>query len=271
MLRLKEYRGRIKRTLQIMLIKDQHQQWMDQIQQTPALVRRVAHDPQLAYRHLKTYLDTSLKTRRKLEIVSYTMQRMHDHLGEKRFEAVLEKNGILLAELPLKDDGVLTLTLIRSLFPREGEMALQLTHPEWGVLYMMSFSLAPPATLLIGGVQGPVEMGLVKHSAKQMHGLRPQNLLVSAVQACARALNIQEIRGISDRSHPRRKRLKSSYDRLWEECGGRKNGGWFTLDIHEPERDIAEVKSQRRSAFRRREALRTEMIDAITGALATTH
>lgn len=231
-------------------------------------MRRVAQDPQLEYRHLKTYLDTGLKTRRKLDIVSYTMQRMHDHLGEKRFEAVLEDNGIPLAELPLKDDGVLQLTLVRSLFPREGEMALQLTHAEWGTLYMMSFSLAPSATLLIGGMQGPAEMGLVKHSAKQLHGLRPQNLLVSAIQAFARVVGIREIQGISDRAHPRRKRLKSSYDQLWETCGGRKCGGWFTLDIHEPARDIAEVKSQRRSAFRRREALRAEMISSITTALA---
>lgn len=251
-----------------MWIKDRHQQWLDQIQHHPTLTRLAEQDSQLNYRHLKTYLDTGFSARRKLDAVSYTMRTLHAHLGDARFDAVMLGDGITLAELPLKDGGTVSLTLVRSTFPREGEIALQLTHPEWGQLYMMSFSLGTPATLLIGGMQGTSEMGLVKLSAKQLHGLRPQNLMVSAVTACARALDMTAVEGISDRAHPRRKRLKSSYDRLWKECAGVKKGHWFSLSLEEPERDIATVKSQHRSAFRRREALRADMIASIETALS---
>ena len=158
----------------------------------------------------------------------------------------------------------------RATFPREGEIGLFMETDEEGIIYQLSFSLAPPATLLIGGLQGPrPEQGdIIKRYNKALHGLRPQNVMVSAMYACAQAFDIKEVKGIAEAAHPRRKRLKSSYDRFWAENGGEAaTGGWFTLPPAEPERDIQQVKSQRRAAFRRREALRESMARQIVTAL----
>lgn len=92
--------------------------------------------------------------------------------------------------------------------------------------------------------------------------------MVSAMYACAHAFAIDSVKGITETAHPRRKRLKSSYDRFWAENGGEAiEGGWFQLPPAEPERDVQQVKSQRRAAFRRREALREDMARQIVTAL----
>ncbi len=108
----------------------------------------------------------------------------------------------------------------------------------------------------------------VRLITKQMHGMRPKNLLMSAVYAVATFFHVKSILGVSNQCHIKSQHLKSSYDTFWLECNGTQTAdGWFQLPIQEPVRDIESVKSQRRAEFRRREALRDAMTQEIIMSL----
>ena len=267
----KQWKHRLKCAFLSARMGQPQQEWQRALAENPQFGLIAAGDEQFSYRHFKAYLNRHLNAAQKLAIVHHTAQRLCDALSADRFDTIFTGAGLLLATLPFKDgDGEARVIMRRATFPREGEVALFMETDEEGIIYQLSFSLAPPATLLIGGLQGPrPEQGdIIKRYNKALHGLRPQNVMVSAMYACALALSVDNVMGIMEAAHPRRKRLRSSYDHFWVENGGKEaEGGWFKLLPSEPERDVQQVKSQRRAAFRRREALREDMARQIVTAL----
>ncbi|WP_414500487.1 MULTISPECIES: DUF535 family protein [unclassified Zymobacter] len=267
----KQWKHRLKCAFLSARIGQPQQDWLRALADNPQFGTLAAGDEQFSYRHFKAYLNRHLTAAQKLSIVHHTAQRLCDVLSKDRFDTIFTGKGLLLATLPFKDgEGEARVIMRRATFPREGEIGLFMETDEEGVIYQLNFSLAPPATLLIGGLQGPrPEQGdIIKRYNKALHGLRPQNVMVSAMYACALVFEADGVKGITETAHPRRKRLKSSYDRFWAENGGEEiKGGWFQLPPAEPERDIQQVKSQRRAAFRRREALREDMARQIVTAL----
>lgn len=268
----KQWKHRLKCAFLSARIGQPQRDWQQALASHPQFGLLDAGDEQFSYRHFKAYLNRHLNAAQKLAIVHHTAQRLCDVLSADRFNTIFTtETGLQLATLPFKDgDGEARVIMRRATFPREGEVGLFMETDEEGIIYQLNFSLAPPATLLIGGLQGPrPEQGdIIKRYNKALHGLRPQNVMVSAMYACARVFAADTVKGIAETAHPRRKRLKSSYDRFWAENGGETSqGGWFLLPSEEPERDIQQVKSQRRAAFRRREALREDMARQIVTAL----
>ena len=66
-------------------------------------------------------------------------------------------------------------------------------------------------------------------------------------------------------------KIKADYDSFWLENDGLAHAdGFYDLPPHEPLRDIQEVDSKHRSAFRKREALREEATRLLWQALAET-
>lgn len=267
----KRWKHRLKYAFLSARIGQPQQDWQQALADNPRFGMMAASDEQFSYRHFKAYLNRHMSAAQKLSVVHHTVQQLCDVLSDDRFKTIFAGEGLLLATLPFKDgEGEARVVMRRSTFPREGEVGLFMETDEEGIIYQLSFSLAPPATLLIGGLQGPrPDQGdIIKRYNKALHGLRPQNVMVSAMYACALVFHVKEVKGIAKDAHPRRKRLKSSYDHFWvENSGEATKEGWFQLPSAEPERDIQLVKSQRRAAFRRREALREDMARQIVTAL----
>lgn len=76
---------------------------------------------------------------------------------------------------------------------------------------------------------------------------------------------------MSNAAHPlrnARRRFVADYDAFWQEQQGwTSGGGWYELPLQPERRSEAEVPSQHRSAFRRREALRAEAQRLLAEAL----
>jgi uncharacterized protein VirK/YbjX len=187
-------------------------------------------------------------------------------------EALLDHHRIALCDIALKSGGALHLSLEPSEFGREGEMGLYLRTSDGERMYSLSFSLAPGLRMLIGGLQGPrptVEAGTVKLLGKEMFGLRPKSLLLTALYTLGELMGCRQLLGVADAAHVGAGKLKSSYDLFWREAQGTPcERWWFLLPSSEPTRDIAEIKSQRRSEFRRREALRETLVQGIRASWA---
>ncbi|MDR2989057.1 MAG: VirK/YbjX family protein, partial [Providencia alcalifaciens] len=182
-----------------------------------------------------------------------------------------KRDGLTVANIELKSGDFAQLKMIYSQYPREGDLSIHLLNETGDEIYLMSFSFGEQGQLYVCSLQGPsTEQSVeqVKSITKQMHAMRPKNLLMSAIYAVAAYFQIKSILGISNNSHIKSQHLKSSYDTFWEECGGVLNAeGWYQLPLQEPMRDIESVKSQRRSEFRKREALREAMSQNIIESL----
>lgn len=241
--------------------------------------RRVAGDPRLcqqyrrqaapAQRHRKSYLCRHWGTRMRLLVLSEHYSRL-DGLPPAWRDQLLAHRPVPLCTLPLKGGDALQLHLEPSEFGKEGEVGLYLRAADGERLYSLSFSFASAGRLLVGGLQGPrpsIEDGIVKTVGKEMFGLRPKNLLLSALYVISQQMGCRQLLGVTDQAHVCADRLKSSYDQFWQEVQGVvQDRCWYRLPDAEPVRDIAEIKSQRRSEFRRREALREQMAQEIRAA-----
>ncbi|WP_199016431.1 DUF535 family protein [Shimwellia pseudoproteus] len=218
--------------------------------------------PPFSERPFNKYLKRGASGRMKLRFASGMLDFMELSFTHDGLDLIYsgEREGMLLADIELKSGETARLKLMRSRFPREGDLGLYLFDAADALVYAITFSIVGKGQLLISGVQGPgPEHGaeMVKEMTKQMHGLRPKNLLLSAVYVIARQYNLSAIKGITDQTHIKSQHLRSSYNAFWEESGGQPDHcGWFDLPDSEPQRDVETVKSQHRSAFRKREALR---------------
>ncbi|MCP8464679.1 VirK/YbjX family protein [Pseudomonas sp. ZM23] len=256
-------RNAVQKVLAMAIAPRLHWQWSRQRRLQPVL--GISYKGQLisARRHRKTYLCRHWGIARRLRALYEHYARLRQ-LPTAWSGRLFAHQCIALCEVELKSGERLSLSLEPSEFAREGEIGLFLRDAGGERLYSLSFCLGAQH-IMIGGLQGPrpsVEAGTVKWLGKEMHGLRPKNLLISALYELARCMGGLRIMGIADAAHSCSDKLRSSYDTFWQELQGVPcERHWYRLPEREQERDIAEVKSQRRSEFRRREALR----EAVTG------
>ncbi|MGO1238468.1 MAG: VirK/YbjX family protein [Hafnia alvei] len=221
-------------------------------------------------RPVNKYLNRKWSGKQKLRTAMKTLDVIEHAFSRKALEILYsaDNDGIVLADIELKSGDIAQLKLMRSRFTREGDLGLYLFNENQEDVYGLTFSFGPKGELYLSGLQGPnTENGaeIVKSMTKLMHGMRPKNLLISALYALAQHFHISTIAGVANKAHIKSQHLKSSYDNFWLECGGELNRqGWYCLPKSEPERDIETVKSQHRSAFRKREALREGVTDAVS-------
>lgn len=104
-----------------------------------------------------------------------------------------------------------------------------------------------------------------------MERTKPSHLLFNVLQSLAHTWQLQTIVGVSDSAHAYAgyaqtlaKRVKTNYDQVWEELGGVKDqqGMHWILPSTWVAKDVSEVESKKRAAYRRRNALRQAFLDA---------
>ncbi|MBB4862523.1 uncharacterized protein VirK/YbjX [Pseudomonas nitritireducens] len=265
---LRSLRNSIQKVVALATAPHLHWQWARQRQRHPLLDVSYKGQTISARRHRKTYLCRHWNIARRLRALHEHYQRL-EQLPPAWAERLFGLRSIALCDVELKGGGQLHLSLEPSEFAKEGELGVFLRDALGERLYSLSFCLGKDC-ILIGGLQGPrpsVAEGTVKWLGKEMHGLRPKNLLISALYELSRCLGGASILGISDAAHSCSDKLRSSYDSFWLELHGVPyEHCWYRLPELEAERDIAEVKSQRRSEFRRREALRDHAVAEIRRA-----
>ena len=161
---------------------------------------------------------------------------------------------------------------------REGELMVTL-HIN-GTLLMRSSVSVLPATLLglsgtgnamfVGGFQGVSNTkDLIKQATHALERTKPGFILLNALQAMAQAWGLVGIVGVADKQHAYAsyfslsKRISMSYDELWQQLGASEKtaqGQWLLPLVWEP-RPEHEVESKKRSALKRRNAMRLHFIE----------
>ena len=235
-------------------------------------------DPRLLERHLHRFVNAQWSRRERLRVLLAHYRFALAALPAPLFDAIYVEGGVPLGTLALKDGRELVLSLRPSIDKGcEGELGIQLEEIGGRTLYRIVCTVLDDGrALAIGCLQGPGgedARELVRDLTRQMHGLRPKQLMLALACAFARHAGIERVLGIANRSHPlqrrRAGRFQADYDAFWAEQQGVEQDmdGWFVLPVQPARKSEADVPSHHRAAFRRREALRVAAESVLTAAL----
>lgn len=190
----------------------------------------------------------------------------------------------------LREPLILNLTYAKHM-QQEGELTLSIGRPDsvymhaehqWiaSLTFVVQYGAAG-WEILIGGVQGGhagKSKEDIKFATHVFHGLRPKHFLVYILREVAAAWGVSRIYAISDAAHcfMRRRyrdrvyKMKSSYDALWRDVGGRLAAhGFYLIPAGNPQRLIQTVPSRKRAQYLRRFAMLDSIKSEIHAKLAT--
>lgn len=234
-------------------------------------------DPRLLERHLHRFVNERWHRRDRLRALHSHYRFALSRLPAPLFDAVYVEGGVPLGLLALKDGRELVLSLRPPIHKGcEGELRILLEEPGGRTLYSIALTVIDDGrAVVIGCLQGPSGTDAreaVRDLTRQMHGLRPKQLMLFLACALARHFGIGRVLGIANAAHPLSRRrgglFQADYDAFWVEQQGvaEAESGWFSLPVDPPRKHEADVPSHHRSAFRRREGLRLAAEALLIGA-----
>lgn len=243
-------------------------------------------DPSIYLKCTRSYLWNGQSGGKRLEAQLAFYEWLLSRYDRPQIEQFYQSNLANICAFPVKDQMIEVQMRPARGLGREGELALFLSL-DGQVLMKASFSVLPMHLLgltgnghamFIGAFQGEKKsLELFKEATQLMERTKPAHLMFNALQALAQTWNLQAILGVSDCLHAYAgytttlaKRVKANYDSVWEELGGEKtaqNKHWV-LPLTWVPRPESEIESKKRSAYRRRNALRQSFLQACTHTTA---
>lgn len=224
------------------------------------------------------YLSKKFTGSQKLDFLTHHYQFLEESFPFPTIEQIASRDGYTLCNVDLQETGILSLQLRYSSFEKEGDLSITLVDLQTrehicSVTFSVTRWTPENRELLIGGIQGhrfANEKARTIEITRGMFGLRPKALLVFAVQQFAQRWTIQRIRAVSNdlhiyRSLRKRREIAADYDLFWSECGGQKDAsGMFDLPLSPVLKNIAELKPNKRSVYRKRYAMFDQLAEEIS-------
>ncbi len=257
--------------------------WFE-ILKSPDFILIAKHRPRLYFKPLRVYMSIRWTAERKMKVILDTYRFIMSN-GETFKKAITCSTGIEIARWQLNNDIECFLKLgYHEMHRKEGELVLFFECDQLGgtlATIAFSFEEMTPGNWVsrIACIQGHKINGLdvTKQVQKLLQGLRPKSFMVFAVQELSRKLGFAAIYGAGDSIHPYRRQrtiyipglhaIQFDYDAFWDECGGQLNtDGWYELPLMPNQKDIQEIKTNKRSLYLRR----YHMLDEISFKIADT-
>ncbi len=208
-------------------------------------------------------------------------------LQEKGLENTILNGHLIAAEITLDEQhhGILKLEYSDQ-FRKEGELALTLESEQCGGrIASVAFSFVKNEqnqwTCLLGCVQAHVSKENFKLSQKLLHGMRPNAFMICSLQELLKNLSCQYFLGVGDKIQAHRKKhfihierfhkINFDYDNFYNEIGGKDLGNdWYEIPISPERKSLQNIKSKKRSLYRKRYELLDSVAEKIAKALKPT-
>jgi hypothetical protein len=229
----------------------------------------------------RPYIYAAMKIDEKMEFLrehyEFTRANWSDELIRKVY---VERRFELSSTKPHAEyDGFVKFVLSREpTFANEGEIFIGLVDKSDSMVFSMNFNFtlrADEAGIVIACMKGHAGVeakDVVRDITKDMHGLRPHHALLFAIQKIGEFYNAKSIKAIATEAHVYNAsgqggRIKTDYNGFWEEAGGvRFDGNFYSLPLIEERKSMDEIKSNKRSMYRKR----FEMMDEMAWQIITT-
>jgi uncharacterized protein VirK/YbjX len=253
--------------------------WMELLNSHPAFSDYLRTYPKFLYKVYRPYNSHALGPQQRLEAIRAHYQFVFRRgLGQTIARASL--GPVVLAETAGKSGLAYRIELRTvNMFDREGELALQLTQ-DGKAIYTVAFTLAPrdgvPA-MNLGCLQGGKTEDAreaIRIATRDLHGIRPKQLMVSLVQQLGYDYGCERVVMVSNRNRViykaiRHGRVLADYDQLWEELGARlRADGDYEMDcapLAAP--SLEQIVSKKRSEAKKRYELVRAMAESVSVSL----
>ncbi|MBN2616565.1 MAG: DUF535 family protein [Bacteroidales bacterium] len=241
--------------------------------------------PRIYIKPFRVYLSTRWNPKRKQKVIldSY---RFLETKGDLFQQFLSHPQGITVARFTIDTATECVLKLeYDDRFRKEGEFVLTLESEQLGgKIVSVSFAVEENSKghwyCYIGCVQGhpdPQAWEHFKFIQKAMFGLRPNSFVVNVLQDLIRQLGCETIYCTGDSIQANRKKhaihlpgihdISFNYNKFWLEMEAEDVGsGWFRLPLIPARKEMSEIKSQKRSMYRKRYAL----LDGISQKISET-
>ncbi|MBV7537187.1 VirK/YbjX family protein [Duganella sp. sic0402] len=254
--------------------------WLELLNSHPMFAELVKARPRLIYKIYRPYLSNTMCAHGRLALLRAHYRHIFRHgMGPLTVQAA--RAAVVLARIDGKS-GLPYHLQLRAIDPmeREGELVLQLMQGDELVTSCAFAFLEDEGggmLLGVGCMQGPKgERGLqlIKDATRELHGMRPKNMMIKLLGQIAHDQGCEGLRlvGNANRavcSATRQGKVHADYDALWLELGARKRAdGNFQLPsepICEP--DLSLIVSKKRSEARKRHELLCELAQAVAVSL----
>jgi uncharacterized protein VirK/YbjX len=273
--RLPLLRERIKIRVRALLHPLQTPAWLRLLNSHPAFSDYVRNCPRFLYKVYRPYSSHALAPEERLAAI----QAHYDFVFRRGLGQTLARASqgpVVLAACEGKSGLPYEIQLRTvNMFDREGELVLQLAQ-DGKVIYTVAFTVAPRAgrpALSIGCVQGGKledAREAIRLGTRDLHGLRPKQLMVSLVRQLGFEYGCERMHLVSNRNRViykaiRHGRVLADYDLLWEELGAVKNAsGDYELDcapLAAP--DLESIPSKKRSEARKRHEMLSGLAEGV--------
>lgn len=256
-------------------------QWFDALQ-LPELSPFVELNRRLALKPLRVYISNKWDIEQKIKTIkdTYTFIRS---CGSPLQNALTQTGGIKLAQCAISPDSDTQVILrYENTYRKEGELVVSLWSAEVGFIISLAFSfeqlLSGEWVMYIGCIQGRTGIDN-KPISKAMHGLWPRVFIVFAAQEIARTLGITHILGVGNAIHSYKKKhvihiqsrhaVTFDYDSLWTEVDGTaSDDGWYEIPLQLQRRPFEDMKSNKRSMYKRRYSMLDDISTQIRSLLS---
>ncbi|WP_318497809.1 VirK/YbjX family protein [Photobacterium leiognathi] len=235
---------------------------------TPELKSILVLHPHIIKKPFKPYICVNWKKKQRINSVTQHFSFMSD-LFSNNLPLIYRDEGYCLLEIQDRDEEKYQLILNRGQ-NREGALGLQLINSKNQRIYTITMNLCPEnyGSMYIGSIQGPnndIEnrSDIIKSLTKGCHGLRPKALILEFAIMLAHSLKLQNIYGISNKSHMyqswryigrKRNAVTFDYDSHWQEYGAIKssNKDFYNIPLEVPKKDLESLNRNKRKLYKKR-------------------
>lgn len=253
--------------------------WLRLLNSHPAFSDYLRTCPRFLYKVFRPYNSLALRPDQRL-------QAIRDHYdfifrrGLGQTVARASQSPVMVAEVAGKSGAAYQIQLRTvDLFDREGELVLQLAQ-DGKLVYSIAFTVAVrggmPA-VNVGCIQGgktPDAQEAIRSATRDLHGLRPKQLMATLVRQLGHAYGCERMVMVSNRNRViykalRHGRVLADYDSLWHELGAqlRPDGDYELPCVPLAAPDMGAIPSKKRAEARRRHELVAQLADGVALAL----
>jgi uncharacterized protein VirK/YbjX len=276
------WRELLKLKARAMVHREHTRCWLRLLNSHPAFSEYVQTWPRFLYKIYRPYLTATLPMAARLAALASHYQFVFQR-GLGPIVAQASRIAIPLAAVEGKT-GAGYQVVLRSVgtLEREGELTLQLCEGD-RPLVSVAFTFAwrgESAAVSIGCIQGANSDGTldaIRHATRELHGLRPKQLLVTLVRQLGHAFGCERLYLVSNenrvvRGAMRAGRVRSDYNQLWCELGAERqpDGDYLLPCAALRPLDLESVASNKRAAARRRHQTMAALVAAVTARLGAT-
>ena len=268
-------RESLKLRLRALLNQDQTRDWLALLNSHAMLRELAATCPRLIHKIYRPYLSNRLDCQQRLGVLMSHYRFVLQH-GLAPAVSQAARAPLQLARFAGKSGTLYSIELRAvSAMEREGEMILQLRCGD-ALVYSLAFSFMADlrrSAVGIGCVQGPQGadgLELIRVATRDLHGLRPKNLMVRLVRQLGHDYGCQHLLLVGNdnravRQSVRKGLVLADYDALWLELGAvRRADGDYQLPCSALQAPVMEeIPSKKRSEARKRHELLEAIIDAV--------